>query len=76
MSALAEFVAYLKSKAPEGLDSQTAGSVDNPKRLNLEGAAYFRFFTFLMLAAAILFIPFAKFYRGKTYIGGAEPVAE
>jgi len=44
--------------------------------LNLEGAAYFRFFTFLMLAAAILFIPFAKFYRGKTYIEGAEAVIE
>ena len=38
MSALAEFVAYLKSKAPDGLDSQTEGSVDNPNQLNVEGA--------------------------------------
>ncbi len=34
----------------------------------LEGAAYFWFFTKLMLATAILFIPFSLFYREKTYL--------
>ncbi|MCP5536020.1 MAG: POT family MFS transporter [Akkermansiaceae bacterium] len=34
----------------------------------LEGAAYFWFFTKLMLATAVLFIPYALFYREKTYL--------
>ena len=34
----------------------------------LEGASYFWFFTKLMLATAILFIPYALFYREKTYL--------
>lgn len=34
----------------------------------LEGASYFRFFTWLMLATAVLFIPFALLYRPKTYL--------
>lgn len=34
----------------------------------LEGAAYFRFFTWLVLGTTVLFIPFACFYRPKTYL--------
>jgi hypothetical protein len=34
----------------------------------LEGAAYFRFFTWLVLATTVLYIPFAYFYRPKTYL--------
>ena len=34
----------------------------------LEGAAYFRFFTWLVLATTVLFIPFAYFYKSKTYL--------
>ncbi len=34
----------------------------------LEGAAYFRFFTWLVLGTAIAFIPFACLYRPKTYL--------
>lgn len=34
----------------------------------LEGAAYFWFFTRLMLATAVIFIPYALFYREKTYL--------
>ena len=34
----------------------------------LEGAAYFRFFTWLVLAATLIYIPFAYFYRPKTYL--------
>lgn len=40
----------------------------------LEGAGYFRFFTWLMLGTAVLFVPFAALYRQKTYLqhGGDE----
>ena len=41
--------------------------------INLEGANFFELFTFIMLGAAIAFIFFARFYRGKTYIQGEEP---
>jgi len=34
----------------------------------LEGAAYFRFFTWLVLGATAIFIPFAWLYRPKTYL--------
>ena len=34
----------------------------------LEGAAYFRFFTWLVIATTLLFIPFAFFYRPRTYL--------
>jgi proton-dependent oligopeptide transporter, POT family len=34
----------------------------------LEGAAYFRFFTWLVLGTALAFIPFAYFYRPKNYL--------
>jgi POT family proton-dependent oligopeptide transporter len=34
----------------------------------LEGAAYFRFFTWLVLATTLVYIPFACFYRPKTYL--------
>jgi dipeptide/tripeptide permease len=34
----------------------------------LPGASYFWFFTALMLAASIAFIPYARFYKGRTYL--------
>jgi POT family proton-dependent oligopeptide transporter len=34
----------------------------------LEGAAYFWFFTKLMLITAILFIPFSLLYKSRTYL--------
>ena len=34
----------------------------------LEGSAYFRFFTWLILATTVIFIPFAWFYRPRTYL--------
>ena len=34
----------------------------------LEGASYFRFFTMLMLITAFVFVPFAYFYKEKTYL--------
>ena len=42
--------------------------------IDLKHAAYFRFFTFLMFLTAIIFVFFARFYRGRTYIQGAEPI--
>ena len=38
--------------------------------IDLKHAAYFRFFTLLMLFTAILFMFVARFYRSKTYIQG------
>jgi POT family proton-dependent oligopeptide transporter len=35
----------------------------------LEGAAYYRFFLWLMLGTAVVFVPFAMFYRPRTYLG-------
>ncbi len=40
--------------------------------LNLDGAAYFRFFAFLMFVAATVFVFVARFYRGHTYIQGED----
>jgi POT family proton-dependent oligopeptide transporter len=34
----------------------------------LHGAAYFRFFMWLMLGTAVTFVPFAMLYRPKTYL--------
>jgi POT family proton-dependent oligopeptide transporter len=34
----------------------------------LEGAAYFRFFTWLVLGTALLYFPFALIYRPKSYL--------
>ncbi len=34
----------------------------------LEGAAYFRFFTWLVLGTTLVFIPFAYFYRPRNYL--------
>jgi proton-dependent oligopeptide transporter, POT family len=41
--------------------------------IKLDGAAYFQFFTLLMLVTAILFVFVARRYRGKNYVQGAEP---
>jgi POT family proton-dependent oligopeptide transporter len=43
--------------------------IQNPDgTVKLAGAAYFFFFTKIMLATAIVFVLIAGFYRGKTYI--------
>jgi len=38
------------------------------KTLDLNGAHYFFFFVKIMVVTALLFVFFARFYRGKTYI--------
>jgi proton-dependent oligopeptide transporter, POT family len=51
--------------------------IQNPDgTLKLSGASYFFFFVKVMLVTAVLFLFFAKFYRGNTYIqdeAEAEP---
>jgi POT family proton-dependent oligopeptide transporter len=54
----------------------TADPAESPLRMEafaggqtkLTGSAYFRFFTWLMLATAVLFIPYALLYRPKSYL--------
>ena len=50
--------------------------------MNMEGAAFYRFFIFFMLATAAVFVVVSRYYRGETYIqhsdNGApinEPIA-
>lgn len=43
--------------------------------MRLEGAAYYWFFTGLMLVASVLFIVVASAYREKTYIQDEQPLA-
>jgi POT family proton-dependent oligopeptide transporter len=38
----------------------------------LEGADYFWFFTWVMVATTVLYIAWSSFYKGKTYIQGEE----
>ena len=38
--------------------------------VKLPGASYYWFFTAVVLGAACLFVPWAQFYRGRTYIQG------
>jgi len=43
--------------------------IQNPDgTVKLKGASYFFFFVAVMIATAVLFNFFARFYRGKTYI--------
>jgi POT family proton-dependent oligopeptide transporter len=42
----------------------------------LEGADYFWFFTYAMLATAVVFLIYSQFYRGKTYIQGEDEATD
>lgn len=45
--------------------------------VTLEGDDYYWFWTWFMLAGAVIFVPIACLYRGKTYIQGEEkPIEE
>ncbi len=44
--------------------------------VHLTGAAYFEFFAQLMLVTAIVFIVVSRYYRGKTYVQGEDPIPE
>ena len=63
----------LTSSQVEGGDesyTQTTFSGGQPK---LQGASYFWFFSALMGATALLFIPFAMVYRPKHYLQDETP---
>ncbi|RPI84616.1 MAG: MFS transporter [Planctomycetaceae bacterium] len=48
--------------------------IENPDGTSkLEGAAYYWFFTKLMLGSAVIFIPIASFFREKTYLQEERP---
>jgi len=57
-------------------DKSASPSLEDPLHIKafvggqtkLKGAAYFHFFTWLMLGTAIAFIPYALLYRPKTYL--------
>ena len=44
--------------------------------MNLEGANYFRFFTFLMLGTSIIYVYVSRHYRERTYLQSQEPTAD
>jgi len=67
-----------KEKEKLGLNKVTAKDQESDKLINtsyyaggqtrLEGAAYFWFFTKLMMFTTLAFIPFSLFYKPKTYL--------
>lgn len=52
----------------EGDESLLSRSAFAGGQTKLEGASYFMFFTWLMLGTAVVYIPFAYFYREKSYL--------
>jgi POT family proton-dependent oligopeptide transporter len=42
----------------------------------LDGASYYWFFTALMAGTAVIFVIYAQFYKGRTYIQGQEEALE
>lgn len=69
---------WLEARKKElGVKDESAGTddkvIEDPfyyagGQVRLEGASYFWFFTWLMLGTAVVFIPYALFYRGKTHL--------
>ncbi len=63
-----------RRSAELGTTRETSTSISYDKtwfsggQTKLEGAAYYRFFTWLMLGCAIVFVPFALNYRYQSYI--------
>lgn len=52
---------YIKAQAEEG-------------EIVLEGAAYFRFFAYVMAGTSLAYLVWANLYRGNTYLQGEEEV--
>ncbi len=68
-SWLARRKAALGIKEAEPVSETTyAAKAFSGGQAKLEGAAYFKFFTWLMLGTTVLYIPFALIYRPKTYL--------
>jgi POT family proton-dependent oligopeptide transporter len=61
----------IKATATESTDAPTlTRSTFAGGQTRLHGAAYFHFFTWLMLGTAVAFIPYALLYRPKTWLQG------
>jgi len=58
----------LEDESKEGADDPLDVKYTAGGGLRLEGAAYFWFFTILMLVTALLFIPFSFLYKPRTYL--------
>lgn len=61
-------------EAPAGPAAETTFSRSTfaGGQTRMRGAAYFDFFTWLMLGTAIAFVPYALLYRQKTYLQGSR----
>jgi POT family proton-dependent oligopeptide transporter len=67
-----------RRKAELGIEAEGGGSSDENSEFprasfsggqtRMQGAAYFWFFTWLMLGTAVAFIPYALLYKPKTYL--------
>lgn len=67
-----------RRKAELGIEAEGSGSSDEDSgfprasfsggQTRMQGAAYFWFFTWLMLGTAVAFIPYALLYKPKTYL--------
>lgn len=65
-----EEVAKARGESPK---IEIAGDISVGGLVTLEGDDYYWFWTRCMFVGAIVFVPIAYFYRGKTYIQGAGP---
>ncbi len=65
-----EEVAKARGESPK---IEIEGDISVGGLVTLEGDDYYWFWTWCMFVGAIVFVPIAYFYRGKTYIQGAEP---
>ncbi len=56
---------------PEKIDSAT-GEVIQAAGSRLDGSSYYWFFTGVMLAVAVVYVVYSRFYKGRTYIQGDD----
>jgi POT family proton-dependent oligopeptide transporter len=57
------------------LTARVNGYIETQKQAGnaiLQGASYFWLFTGIMAVTAVIFVGFAQFYRGRTYIQGQD----
>ncbi|MCP5533556.1 MAG: POT family MFS transporter [Akkermansiaceae bacterium] len=63
-----EELGIAKEAATAGSGSAFTRSAFSGGQTKLHGAEYFRFFTWLMLGTAVVFVPYALLYRQRTYL--------
>ena len=64
----------LRSERGGGTETKLSRSYSIGGRVLLEGADYFWFWTYCILATAIVFVPVGYLYREKTYIQGDDDI--